>query len=616
METRPDRDRAPEAAAQAGAPDVAQPGIAEALERLAQGDVSTRLPRTYTHDAADKLARAFNRCAEQLAGRAGTRRPPMEQPRQPAPNEPDASSPRSLRADNLGELSRLVGDAAGRVGALGGALTEQCRERETLLNIIEDGALVVEPDGFIRSANRALGVLLGVDPEDLVGRPLADLVAGGVVVGRELMDLAVDGKRSADVPLLDGHGGRVELVATGGALRGGPGEPAGVMLVFRDERALRAARAQAVLGDRLRAVGSVAAGVAHDIRNNLTYIIGNVDFIGSEVRALASSVEHAGRRAGLLSALQDAATGATRAGSVVADLTTFSRVHDRVEDVDLNRLLDATTNLLASEIRRRATIVRDYGEIPRVRANAGSVQHALIALVRNAAQAIPEGASDTNEIRLSTRVSPDGAVIVEVTDTGEGVTERDRIFEPHYTTRPSGAGLGLPTARSLIHPFGGTLENVPSPGPGSTFRLVLPTQPPVEVKLAPETPSAGARRPRVLVVDDEPLIGRSVVRLLGQRYDVVVASSGPQALTLLGAGEFDVILCDVMMPEMSGVELQKHVKAAFPRAAEKMAFMSGGAYLSRERGLQQPLPSPLLAKPFEGPDLRAFVDGLAGAAAP
>jgi CheY-like chemotaxis protein len=221
-------------------------------------------------------------------------------------------------------------------------------------------------------------------------------------------------------------------------------------------------------------------------------------------------------------------------------------------------------------------------------------------------------------VRVATRTAPDGWAVVEVTDTGSGIAPeaRARIFEPFFTTKPlgQGTGLGLSVCHGIVSGLGGRIEVESEPGRGSTFRVLLPpaaagAAPPA----APPRPRPDGARARLLVVDDEQLIGSTIRRLLSA-HEVVALTDPREALARLTDGEhFDLVLCDLMMPQLSGMELYDAVAAARPEVARRMVFMTGGAFTERARQFLERTGHPQLAKPFAPQDLRDQVRGWLGA---
>jgi signal transduction histidine kinase/DNA-binding NarL/FixJ family response regulator len=400
-----------------------------------------------------------------------------------------------------------------------------------------------------------------------------------------------------------------------------------LLVLGRDVTTRKQLQARLALADRLVAVGTIAAGVAHEMNNPLSYVISNIELCAEEVADLAfklersdepsrmpdgASEEIARRLRGLRRNLDDALSGAGRVAAIVRDLVTFSRASaDRRLPVDLPKLLGAMARLLWNEIRHRARLVEDYAEAPAVDASEDQLGQVFLNILLNAAQAIAPGHAEGNEVRIATRADASGRAVVEISDTGCGIPPDvlPRIFDPFFTTKPvgSGTGLGLSICHGVVTSLGGLVEVESEPGRGSLFRVVLPAArlqavapPPVPARDRP------SRRGRVLVVDDEPLLLSLFERLLGVHHDLAGETDARVALERVERGErFDAILCDLMMPEMSGMDLYDAIAESAPEQAERMIFLTGGAFTAPARAFLERVSNPRFMKPF---NLRQLIE--------
>jgi signal transduction histidine kinase/CheY-like chemotaxis protein len=371
-------------------------------------------------------------------------------------------------------------------------------------------------------------------------------------------------------------------------------------------------REQLVHTQRLESLGALAAGVAHEINNPLAYLSSNVDLV-AEALARPSRFTHEE----LVAAVRDAQEAIERVRLLVRDLRTFARSGGRErKSFDVHRAIDDAIKVAWNEIRHRARLVKDYGDLPPVVADEAGLGQVFLNLLVNAAQAIEEGHADRNEIRVTTRV--EGPWIeVQVRDSGRGIPAdiQQRIFDPFFTTKAlgQGTGLGLSICLSLVQADGGTLGVDSAPGRGACFTVRLPVvggAPAVASPAPPPAPRAGpGRRARVLVVDDEEGLVTAVCRYFGHDHDMVGATSAAAALERVHAGErFDVILCDLIMPEMTGMELWQELQRVAPDQAERMVFLTGGAFTPRAREFMETTAQPRVEKPFRMADLRALIE--------
>jgi CheY-like chemotaxis protein len=230
-------------------------------------------------------------------------------------------------------------------------------------------------------------------------------------------------------------------------------------------------------------------------------------------------------------------------------------------------------------------------------------------LVQNAAQAIPAGNVDANLIRVATFTDGAGNAVLEVEDTGSGIPDdiKARIFDAFFTTKPIGVGtgLGLAICHKVVTSLKGRIDLETQLGKGSLFRVTLP---PAPRKEAAEAPVVKAPKPerscRVLVVDDEAEVGESIRRVLGRDHKVQVVTRGAAALELMLANEYDLILSDLLMPDMTGMELHQRIGVERPALLSKIAFMTGGAFSPGARAFLDKVPNIKLEKPLDSAELR------------
>jgi signal transduction histidine kinase len=225
------------------------------------------------------------------------------------------------------------------------------------------------------------------------------------------------------------------------------GAPVRLIGTVQDISDKREAEARIMFADRMVSVGTLALGVAHEINNPLAYVITNLDVVSEEIRRLAAAAPSAGLQE-LEEMIHEAREGTERVRKIVRALRSFSRGdEDRPVALDVQRVLEAAVNMTFNEIRHRARLVRDYGEIPRVVADEGRLGQVFINLLVNAAQSFPQTRSERNEIRVVTRTLPDGRALVEIHDTGLGIpSDRiGRIFDPAWAR---GSGCRYATASS------------------------------------------------------------------------------------------------------------------------------------------------------------------------
>jgi PAS domain S-box-containing protein len=404
-----------------------------------------------------------------------------------------------------------------------------------------------------------------------------------------------------------------------------------------EQRLLQLSLAQS---DRLASMGLLAAGVAHEINNPLAYIVYNLESSVEDLSGLCAALSRPARtppdgpdtlggRSGLglpepaafedvMGRLREALGGAHRIRDIARGLGTFSRIEqDERRPVDLKYAIECAVNMAYNEIKYRARLVKDYGKLPPIMASDGRLSQVFLNLLINAAHAIPEGDIENHRIGIRTWVEGDWAC-AEVRDTGEGIASEqlDRIFEPFFTTKHEGmgSGLGLTICRKIVTDYGGEISASSELGSGTRFRVrfPIPRDEPLPATGQPQqAPSPQAQGGRLLVVDDEQGIRSALKRLLGKQHEVVLVESGEAAVDLLERDQaFDLVLCDMMMPRMSGMAVHEWLVGHVPKLAAHFVFLTGGAFTPKAREYIHRAGSLRVEKPFDAASLKTLVGEL------
>jgi CheY-like chemotaxis protein len=283
--------------------------------------------------------------------------------------------------------------------------------------------------------------------------------------------------------------------------------------------------------------------------------------------------------------------------------------------VDVAGVIESCIHIAGNQIRHRAVLERDLAEVPPVLGNPARISQVVLNLLANAAKAIPDGNPGAHRVRVRARRAPDARVVLEVSDTGEGIRPEhlSRIFDPFFTTKPVGVGtgLGLSVCHNIVTSYGGEIRVESERGRGSTFRVFLlsaeGSASSIDTAPAPGHTSA-ARRGRILVVDDEPLVGAALRRALVNEHDVEVTASAVEALTRIGGGErFDLVLSDLLMPEMTGMDLHGALSVQAPEIVARMMFLTGGAFTPAARRFADEHRDVCIDKPFDVFALRDLI---------
>ncbi|HVO31857.1 MAG TPA: response regulator, partial [bacterium] len=309
-----------------------------------------------------------------------------------------------------------------------------------------------------------------------------------------------------------------------------------IVLALENSRLFR----RSMTSERLATVGQVAAGMAHEINNPASFVATNVSHVRERLKAIDAArpgVIDTAELNELYEALDDAAEGIERIAQIVRDIRGISRGDDgESRPFDANDAVRSAIRMAATEIRGRATIATALEERAMVVGAQGRLSQVFVNLLTNATHAVASLPPERRVIAVRSRTEG-GKVIVEVSDKGTGIPPEalPRLFEPFFTTRKQGLGLGLSISREIVLRHGGDLQVESEVGVGTTFKVVLPAMPVAE--LPPKPP-----RLRLLFVDDEPAMVRSYRRAFQNEFDVTVAGGGLDALRLLEDSKFDVVV--------------------------------------------------------------------------
>jgi signal transduction histidine kinase len=390
----------------------------------------------------------------------------------------------------------------------------------------------------------------------------------------------------------------------------------GLLGVAHDTTELRQLQAAAIQNDRVMAMGTLAATVAHEINNPLTYVLHHLETLDQNLQTHLAALEALGpavqparaAAARLRDELAPAHQGVERIATIVRDLRSFSRSDEGApEAIDVRRVADSVIKLVRKDLEAAARLVLDLQPVPLVLAHETRLAQVLMNLLINARQSLAQDRSRNHQIGLSIRNEPP-RVVIEVADTGPGVpaAERDRVFEPFVSRKRMGAGtgLGLFVCRNIVRGLGGEISVLDRPGGGAVFRVELPAAERAGAARPPSAPSpasAPAAAARVLVIDDEPLVAQALcaqLRRAGLQAELVTDAASATAL-LLGDARFDLVYCDLMMKGLTGMDLAARLAEAAPHRLARVVFMTGGAFTPRAAEFVAAHPDCFVEKPFD-----------------
>ncbi len=483
-------------------------------------------------------------------------------------------------------------------------ITEELNQR--IIEAMPGGIVHVGLDGTVRTANAEALRVLGLSYDELTQRytqdfePTTILEDGSPWAAADYPVTRVLTTGEPQPPMTIGvrkpNGETSWAVFTAIPIRSPEtNELSGAIVTFFDITDRRALEARVVMKDRLAAIGTLAAGVAHEINNPLTYVLANLEWIQRK----------AGDQPQLKARVEAAIEGVSRISRTVKDLGSFTqRRDDALAAVDVHEALEASLRLAASELRKRARVVRSYGVVPYAAGDLARLGQVFLNLLLNAAHAIREGQPDANEVFVATHALSDGRIRVTIRDSGTGIEPvlMGRIFDPFVTTKPvgGGAGLGLYVCQHIVQSLGGSIEVESVPANGASFHVDL--QP-------ARTSQASGREHRhhsyvsakpvhVLIVDDEEAI-RMVLRDALDGHQIDEARTGEQALERLLHASYDVVLCDLSMPGISGIDVFEQSVARKPELRERFVFLTGGAIDERSVTFLDSCVCPVIPKPFK-----------------
>ncbi|MBI1722396.1 MAG: response regulator [Gemmatimonadetes bacterium] len=484
------------------------------------------------------------------------------------------------------------------------------RELDLLLSAMPFTLLSLDLTGRIRQAPGRSPGLLGLTRRQLAGRRLADLVSAS---DREEIELGF-------VEAL--HGAQVEVEALSQAEDGAPrclvitlgkmedmGDGVGVSAVVRDVSAERALQTQVVQQERLASVGSLVAGVAHELNNPL-----------SAIATFATVISRRALEVEDRNSLDAIVAEAQRSAKIVRNLLDFSRqrAHQH-EPTNLALVIERTVTLRRYELRSaRVDLAVDVPpDLPGVLGDGQELQQVFLNLLVNAEHAV-RGRPEPR-IRIEARAPSAGVVRVVVEDNGPGIPDDklQLIFEPFYSTKPKGegTGLGLSLSRGIVKEHHGELRAEHAEGGGAHFVVELPALAGVAIPATPVPRRVSIARPtptgpgaHVLVVDDEPANRNALSRLLQRLgYRVSAAGDGREALQLLEREPVACVLSDVHMPVLDGAEMYEAIVKRWPELATRVVFMSGDSAADASVQRLAERGCPVLQKPFELDDVKKIL---------
>ena len=535
----------------------------------------------------------------------------------------DATLKRAKQTEPYGYLMKPVKAAdlrsAIEISLYKHEMERRVRERErwfsTTLRSISDAVVTVDLAGNVTFMNATAEELTGVPATSAIGRPAREIVRLlDPAQPASPLDLVLEQRaaiRIEEAPLKHATRGP-RIIADSASPVMDEDHMLGAVMVFRDVTEQKLVQKQLELTDRLASLGTMAAGVAHEVNNPLAVVTANASFVRAELEMLElAATADSSQLAAILEAQREIETAAARIARIVSELQAFARPHTPSRgEANVADAVQWAVRSTAHEFRYRARVIVEIDGALHVQLDETRLGQVLVNLMMNAAHSIELGAFDKNTVTIHARQNGN-EVVVEVRDTGSGMSPEliKRVFEPFYTTKDVGVGtgLGLAICHGIVSSAAGKLEVESEPGVGSTFRIRL-----LVAVLTPRSEAKPAvisrvRRGKMLVIDDEPMMLKALRRLL-RDHDVVTVTDPEDALKLLDRGErFDIVFSDMMMPSMTGMDLYERLLADHPDEARRVVFVTGGAVNARVADFLAVVPNACLEKPITMEELSAFV---------
>jgi len=485
-------------------------------------------------------------------------------------------------------------------------ITEPKRAQDTLSrsearyrNLVEsasDAIVTLDANGRFTTVNHAAEIISGYRREELVGQWFAPMLSDDELpkaLGHFQKALAGEtGLFETQFYRKDGEGRTISVTYST------PQRDEEVLCLIRDVTDQKMLQEQLIQSEKMSAIGQLVSGVAHELNNPLAGISAFAQLLLAEKRFPPDQ----------RTAAETIYSEARRASRIVQNLLTFARQHKAEKGpAAMNQVLDDTLELRGYELRVRGIDVRrEYDEaLPDTMGDAHQLQQVFLNLITNAEQAMERAEGRHHRLTVRTRRAGE-AIRIEIEDTGAGVPANllERIFNPFFTTKPTGhgTGLGLSISLGIVREHEGRIWAENAPQGGARFVVELPV---IVPRVSGEFPAALAAHPvgdslHILVVDDEASVRVALQRYLAARgHDVETTASGQDALGLLRAGEYDAVIVDMRMPDLSGEQLFEELRSADREHAERVIFTTGDLVSEQMRRFLDGSGRPCVPKPFE-----------------
>lgn len=480
-------------------------------------------------------------------------------------------------------------------------LIEKVSSEERYRAVVEgvlEGVMVINGDRCLTYCNEKLSEMLGFSKDELIGIKFDRLVEKEIDLGRaQSASSGGDGTEDSSLPeevrvrRKDGKIRVLEIRSTRLDDLAGQGNR---IAFVKDVTEKKKMEEQLLQAEKLRALGEMASGVAHDFNNALTIILGNIQLLlfsaksEEEKETLRTMEKVAKDSARTVKRLQEFARNKAQHQLFRLDINAI--VKDAIEITKPKWKDDALARGISFEV------VANLREVPCSAGNVSELLEVITNMIFNAIEAMPQG----GRIELGT-FEKEGEVFIQIKDNGMGMTEevRQRVFEPFFTTKPfTNSGLGLSMSYGIIRRFGGDITVESELGRGTIFTISLPVRSGIEKERTSYVSFEEGKGIRILVIDDEELVRDVLLQTLSRaNYEVTLASSGEEGLRLFCERPFDIVLTDLAMPTLSGWEVCRRIKETSPHT--QVAMITGwGLELDPQQIIESGVDR-VISKPFD-----------------
>lgn len=484
--------------------------------------------------------------------------------------------------------------------------------RDFLENVIEastDGIVIVDKMGNILSANSAIERISEFSKEELIGKHASVFTVEDKEMRKKIIEKTKEMFEKGFTTYESIHklrdGKYIEVECNSSMIKDEKGDYIAGVSILRDISERKKMEQQLFQSEKLRSLGELAGGVAHDFNNVLAAILGRAQLLEANIERSKGELEKSGSILDLRRGLEVIEKAAMDGAETVHRIQEFSRTSDDEKlftNVDLNGIIDDALEFTrvrwkgdAESKGIKITIKKEFSDLSQTSGSASGLREVFVNLINNSLDAMPEG----GEIRIRTLME-DSNVVVEFEDTGMGIPKsiRDRIFDPFFTTKgPQSTGLGMSVSYGIINRHRGTISVDSLRGKGTTFTIGLPVSERTGRRKKVEAAKRKAGKANILVIEDEETVRLVLSDILDEGgHEVEAAGSGSQGLEIFKEKAFDMVFTDLGMPGMSGWQVAEEIKKINRKTP--VALITGWEVKLKESKLKKSGVDLVLNKPF------------------